>query len=82
MSCGYDSSIFKYEPVGHVVTGNLKDRHLRPSYREQNNINWNKVGGVFLEVISRYRIAWARREWVGNLGDWEHEVDTLKELRI
>ena len=43
-------SDFRYEPVGHVVTGNLsiiENRKLRkilgkgPSYREQNNINWD-----------------------------------------
>ena len=50
MKCNCSSSAFKYEPLGHVVTGNLsiiKDSKLRqlikkgPSYREQNNINWN-----------------------------------------
>ena len=49
-SCNCHMSDFRYEPVGHVATGNLgiiENRKLRkllskgPSYREQNNINWD-----------------------------------------
>ena len=47
LSCESHVSDFRYDPVGHVVTGNLgivENRKLRkllskgPSYREQNNI--------------------------------------------
>ena len=50
LSCDCHVSDFRYEPVGHVVTGNLgivENGKLRklvskgPSYREQNNINWD-----------------------------------------
>ena len=49
MTCSYHESKYKYEPVGHVITGDLsilKDRKIgevigkAPSYYEQNNINW------------------------------------------
>ena len=52
MSCDCSNSPYVYGPTGHVITGNLRivdDRQLRqllikgPSYREQNNINWNKI---------------------------------------
>ena len=48
-SCDCESSAFRYEPHGHVITGNLrivKNRKLRrllekgPKYREQNTIDW------------------------------------------
>ena len=49
MECDCCSSEYRYEPAGHVVTGDLRiirDVKLRglirkgPNYREQNNINW------------------------------------------
>ena len=49
MVCSWDSSRYKYESCGHVVTGELsiiKDVKLRnliskgPAYREQNSIDW------------------------------------------
>ena len=60
---------FKYEPLGHVVTGNLsinKDSKLRqlikkgPSYREQNNINWNVNAKICKEAVSKYKVKWAK----------------------
>ena len=56
-SCDCQSSTFRYEPHGHVITGDLRivrNRKLRrllekgPKYREQNNIDWhlNKDGGT------------------------------------
>ena len=50
LNCDCHMSDFRHEPVGHVVTGNLsivENRKLikilgkGPSYREQNNINWD-----------------------------------------
>lgn len=49
MDCSCSSSGYRYEPCGHVVTGDLsiiRDVKLRnlikkgPMYREQNNIDW------------------------------------------
>ena len=48
MECVCSSSVYKYEPCGHILTGDLKiikDVNLResitkgPTYREQNNVN-------------------------------------------
>ena len=50
--------------IGHVLTGNLniiRDRKLRkliykgPSYREQNNINWNTNLKNCLKPIKEYK---------------------------
>ena len=65
-----------------MVTGNLNIRHLcklllkGPSYREQRNINWNKVEILCIEAICTHRIRWAKKENVDVrvLVDWEHEV--------
>ena len=73
MKCNCSSSAFKYEPLGHVVTGNLsinKDSKLRqlikkgPSYREQNNINWNVNAKICKEAVSKYKVKWEKRERV------------------
>ena len=93
VSCSCNNSSYKYEPAGHVVTGNLciiKNRHLRklllkgPSYREQSNINWNKVRMVILLAVEKYRVSWAKKLHVDVqvLADWEHEVCALVEKRI
>ena len=55
--------------MNHVITGNLsiiKDSKLRqlikkgPSYREQNNINWNVNAKICKEAISKYKVKWAK----------------------
>ena len=52
MCCDCSTSEFCYEPVGHIVTGDLtiiRDAKLRaligkgPSYREQNFVDWKKI---------------------------------------
>jgi len=54
MKCSCSSSEYCYKPCGHVITGNLnviKDGKLRklikkgPTYREQNNIDWERIAG-------------------------------------
>ena len=64
-------SDFRYESVGHVVTGNLgivENRKLRkllskgPSYREQNNINWDTNQKILKKAIRAYKLQWAKRK--------------------
>ena len=92
-SCQCNGSPYIYVPAGHVVTGNLnivKNRHIRkllmkgPSYREQRNINWNKVEILCMEAICKYRVRWAKKENVDVrvLADWEHEVGAFIRERI
>ena len=51
-SCDCESSPFRYEPHGHVITGDLRivrNRTLRrllekgPKYREKNIIDWHLI---------------------------------------
>ena len=71
MSCNCGNSIYTDIIIGRVLTGNLsiiKDRKLRkliekgPSYREQNNINWNTNLKNSVSAIKGYKIEWAKRE--------------------
>ena len=70
MTCNCSSSRFLYAPAGHVITGNLdiaKNTELHnlinkgPSFREQNNINWQLNITLCLEAIRKYKIMLARR---------------------
>ena len=70
MECRCNSSPYKYEPCGHVVTGDLniiEDIKLRnlirkgPSCREQNNIDWKVNVKNCKEAVSRYTKKWATR---------------------
>ena len=63
MVCSCNSSRYKYESCGHVVTGDLsiiKDVKLRnliskgPTYREQNNIDWRVNLKNCKAAVSRY----------------------------
>ena len=66
LSCDcHVSDFFRYEPVGHVVTGNLGivgNRKLRkllskgPSYREQNNINWDTNQKIIKKAVRAYKV--------------------------
>ena len=93
MSCDCATSPYIYTPVKHIVTGNLNiitNKRVRklltkgPAYREQNNVNWNKIEEICIEAIARYRVKWARDERVDVrvLGDWEHEVATCIKNRV
>ena len=37
---------------------------MGPSFREQNDINWNKTQSILLDAVRRYKKNWARRECV------------------
>ena len=68
ISCDCHVSEFRYEPVGHVATGNLgiiENRKLRNvlskglSYREHNNINWDTNQKILKKA---YKLQWAKKE--------------------
>ena len=69
MDCSCSSSNYKYEPCGHVVTGDLSiitDVKLRnlikkgPTYREQNNIDWRVNVKNCKEAVTKYFRKWAK----------------------
>ena len=78
--------------MGHVVTGNLsiiKDSKLRqlikkgPSYREQNNINWNVNAKICKEAVSKYKVKWVdKRVDKRVLNEWEKTVHSCFDSKI
>ena len=93
IECNCNSSEYRYEPAGHVVTGDLRiirDVKLRelirkgPNYREQNNINWEINVRHCKAAISKYRKKWARKECVDHrvLRDWERTVHECIENKV
>ena len=93
IQCNCGSSDFCYGPVGHVVTGDLsiiRDMKLRqliakgPSYREQNNVNWNWNAKICEEAVSKYEVRWSKKEGVDQrvLNEWENKVHECIDWRI
>ena len=88
-----NSSRYKYESCGHVVTGDLsiiKDDKLRnliskgPTYREQNNIDWRVNLKNCKAAISRYAKKWANEASVDRraLRDKEETVYKFIDEKI
>ena len=93
MCCDCSTSEFCYEPVGHIVTGDLtiiRDAKLRaligkgPSYREQNFVDWKKNIKICSEAVTAYKHKWSKKERVDYrvLNEWEHRVNECVEKRI
>ena len=92
-SCDCESSPFRYEPHGHVITGDLRivrNRTLRrllekgPKYREQNTIVWKLNKKVLLTAIDDYAKNWSKREGyhVSALEEWLETVKLIISNRI
>ena len=80
-SCDYESSMFKYDKCGHVLTGDLdivgnedlKNLLLRgPKYREQRSINLKSDQRIILSAVEDYIKRWSKREKADPsvLDDW------------
>ena len=93
LTCGCIDSPYLYGPAGHVVTGNLRiinnGRICKllvkgPSYREQNNINWNRLEMILLEAVRAYKVRWAKREHfdVRILNEWHNMLNECIGNRI
>ena len=92
-SCDCESSTFRYEPHGHVITGDLRivrNRKLRrllekgPKYREQNVIDWKLNKKILLTAIDDYARNWSKREGyhVSALEEWSETVKLISSNRI
>ena len=92
--CNCQSSTFRYEPYGHVITGDLrivKNRKLRrllekgPKYREQNSIDWHLNKKILTKAVDDYARNWSKREGcqVSALEAWletvKHQIATEGE---
>ena len=93
LQCQCSMSDFCYQPVGHVVTGDLtiirdaKLRHLiakGPSYREQNVIDWTVNAKICKVAVSKYKHKWSKKESVDSraLNEWEHKVHECIDEKI
>ena len=93
IKCNCSSSSYRYEPCGHIVTGDLsiiRDVTLRnlikkrPSYREQNNIDWKVNEKTSKEAVSRYYQKWAKAACVDKrvLRDWKEAMYRCINERI
>ena len=93
IKCSCSSSSYRYEPCGHIVTGDLsiiRDITLRnlikkgPSYREQNNIDWKVNEKTSKEAVSRYYQKWAKAACVDKrvLRNWKEVLYSCIDERI
>ena len=66
-----ESSPFRYEPHGHVITGDLrivKNRNLRrlllkgAKYREQNTVDWKLNEKILTKGVDEYSKKWSKLE--------------------
>jgi len=75
------SSPVNYNPIGHVITGDLAivtNDKLRntlckgPKYRDPQHINWNQNLKLLMDSVEDYARKWAKQE--------EVELDTLSQV--
>ena len=87
------SSIFRFEPHGHVITGDLRivrNRQLRrllekgPKYREQNIIDCRLNKKILITAIDDYAKNWSKRKGyhVSTLEEWSETVKLIISNRI
>ena len=92
-ACDCENSEYFYHPAGHVLTGDLgiiKDRVLRkliskgPSFREQNNLNWQLNLKICAKAVKEYKNKWANKEGVDRHvpGEWEGTVLSFLKSKI
>jgi hypothetical protein len=91
--CTCESSPFKYNPAGHVITGDLnivENISLRnvfakgPKFREPQSINWNFNFKILMDSVEDYARQWAKREEeeLDTLSEWVKAVRSLIQVRI
>ena len=87
-SCDFQSSTFRYEPHGHVITGDLRivrNRKLRrllekgPKY-----IDWHLNKEILTKAVDDYAKNWSKRKGchVSALGEWSETVKLIISNRI
>ena len=93
LECNCNSLNYKYEACGHIVTGDLniiKDVKLRnlikkgPTYRKQNNIDWEVNRRNCKEAVTKYMGKWARTAGADRrvLRDWDKTVHECIDERV
>jgi len=91
--CSCSSSPFNYNPIGHIITGDLaivtndklrKTFRKGPKYREPQPINWNPNFKILMDSIEDYARKWAKQEEVelDTLSDWVTYIRSFIRKRI
>ena len=88
--CNCIHSPFLYEPLGHVITGDLRIINSWSLYRKdltlgkKRSINWDLCRKLCFEGIAAYKKQWASREKVAlsTLDEWACTVKTMVDNRI
>ena len=92
-SCSCAESPFVYEPVNHIVTGNLgvvDNNDLRdilskgPKYREAQRFTWHQNVEDITHSVETYARSWAKREHttVESLSEWIKTITALIKRRV
>ena len=93
MSCNCEKSKFRYEPSGHIITGDLnivQDREIKsflqkgPKYRPPSKIDWNECRSVINKALTSYCKKWIKRENADkkSLDDFFKKCMEIVDVRI
>ena len=93
VTCSCASSPFKYNPTGHVITGDISivnNRKLQslifkgPKYREARSFNWRENFSLVMNSVEDYARRWAKHEDVepDTLSEWLKTIRWLIQSRI
>ena len=92
-SCECNESKFRYEPCGHVITGDLKiveDREVinvsrkGPKYRPPSKINWTDCRNTIETALIAYCKRWCKREHEPEnvLDEFRKKCMSIVDIRI
>ena len=93
-SCDCENSPYRYDPCGHIITGDLNivnDRDLikflkkGPKYRIPSKINWIDCRDIIEKALKSYCKSWIRREKVKEsyaLDDFINKCMAIVDIRI
>ena len=92
-SCDCATSEFKYNPAGHIITGDLsiiKDKELRkllckgPKFRIPSKIDFVKCRDVLKDALDAYSKRWTKLEGVEPhaLDAWKNSILDITDIRI
>ena len=92
-SCDCNESKFRYEPCGHVITGDLKiveDREVinvlrkGPKYRPPSKINWTDCRNTIEKALIAYCKRWCKREHEPEkvLDEFRKKCMSIVDIRI
>ena len=93
LHCSCSSSKFKYEPCGHIVTGDstfINNSKLRdlitkgPKFRENKSFTWKENFELVMNAVEVYARSWAKAESadVNSLSEWVKGIRSLVKRRI